>query len=948
MPTLLSDLRRNLRGAVHADLPTRTLYARDASNYHLTPLAVVAPRDADDLLAALAVCRHHDAAVLPRGAGTSLAGQAANAAVVLDFTRHMNRLLEIDPVRRTARVQPGVVLDDLRRAAERHGLTFGPDPATHGWCTLGGMIGNNACGVHSLAAGRTSDNVHRLDVVTYRGDRFSVGATPDERYAEIVAAGGPAAEIHRRLRDLAARCGDEVRRRYPPIPRRVSGFNLDDLLPENGFHVARALTGSEGTCAVVVEATVHLVPAWPHRALVAVAYADPFAAADHVPEVLAAEPIGLEGLDARLVEGARLPPGAPPPPLPAGGGWLLAELGGDDATRVEADARALAERLRGAAGVEAVEVVAEPAAQARLWELREAALAATARTPEGRPTHPGWEDTAVAPERLGGYLRDLAALLDRHGLSSTFYGHFGDGCVHSKIDFDLASEAGRTVYRRFLDEAVDLVVRHGGVASGEHGDGQARGELLGRLYGAEIVDAMRRFKAIWDPDGRMNPGKVVDARPILADLRAAGPPPAEPETAFAYADDGGRFSRAVGRCVGVGRCVRLEGGTMCPSYRATHDERHSTRGRAHLLDAMLRGELGGGGDLWADRDVHAALGLCLACKACKSECPAGVDMATYKAEFLHRFHRHHRRPRAAWALGRVATWARWAAKAPRLANAALALPGASHLAKLLAGIAPERPLPRFAPRGLRRRLEERPRRDDGRPVLLWLDTFNQHFTPEIGVAAAEVLQAAGFAVRLPPDRPLCCGRPLFDFGWLDLARRRLAAVLDALAPEIAAGTPVVVLEPSCTAVFRDELPALFPDDPRAGLLSRLVTGLGELLGEEAVALPTRLEGTATFHGHCHQRALTGTEADVALLRRLGLTVETPDTGCCGMAGAFGYERSKYDVSVAVAELALLPALRAAPADALVIADGFSCRRQIEDLGGRRAWHLAEVVRAGLQ
>jgi Fe-S oxidoreductase len=664
--------------------------------------------------------------------------------------------------------------------------------------------------------------------------------------------------------------------------------------------------------------------------------------------------IGLEGLDAALVAGARLPPG-PSPPLPTGGAWLLAELGGGDSVRVAADAHALADRLRGAARVVAVEVIAEPAAQARLWELREAALAATARTADGRPTHPGWEDSAVAPERLGGYLRDLRALLDRHRLTSTFYGHFGDGCVHSKIDFDLASEAGRTVYRRFLDEAVDLVVRHGGVASGEHGDGQARGELLARLYGAEIVEAMGELKAIWDPDGGLNPGKVVDPRPILEDLRAAEPPPSEPETTFAYADDGGRFSAAVGRCVGVGKCVKTQGGTMCPSYRATRDERHSTRGRAHLLDAMLRGGLGGGvkesegDDRWRSRAVHAALDLCLACKACKSECPAGVDMATYKAEFLHHYHAHHRRPRAAWALGRVATWARWAAKAPRLDNALAGLPGASHLAKLAGGIAPERPLPRFAVRGLRQRLAARPAAaDGGRPVLLWLDTFNQHFTPEVGVAAAEVLEAAGFEVRLPPERPLCCGRPLYDFGFLDAARQRLAEVLDALAPEIAAGVPVVGLEPSCVAVFRDELPALLPNDPRARLLGGLVVGLGELLDREGVAPGARLDGRAVFHGHCHQRALTGTDADVRVLRAVGLEVETPDTGCCGMAGAFGYERDKYEVSVKVAEQGLLPALRAAPPGAYVVADGFSCRRQIEDLGGgRRAWHLAEVLRAAL-
>ncbi len=602
---LARALAREVRGAVRFDAGSRAVYATDASNYRQVPIGVVVPESADDVAAAVAVCRRFGAPVLTRGAGTSLAGQCCNAAVVLDFSRHLRRVLEVDPARRLARVEPGAVLDDLRREAERHGLTFGPDPATHAYCTLGGMIGNDSCGVHSVLArfegegGRTADNVAALDVLTSDGERLRVGATREDELREIVAAGGRRGRIYGALAALRDRHAAAIRERFPPIPRRVSGYNLPALLPENGFHVARALVGSEGTCATVLEATLHLIPSPPARVLLVAAYPDVFAAADVVPQVLAHRPAGLEGLDDGLVadarsaglslEGLAL--------LPEGGGWLLVELGAESVETAAAKARTLEEDLRGGRPAPRTRVFTELAQQRRVWAVRESGLPATAH-PAGRPlTWEGWEDSAVAPEKLGPYLRDLRRLWERHGYRGDLYGHFGDGCVHTRLDFDLESKAGIARFRAFVGEAADLVLSYGGSLSGEHGDGQARAELLPKMFGPELVEAFREFKRIWDPDGLMNPGKVVDPNPIVANLRLEGGLPGPPggATVFRFPQDGGDFSRATLRCVGVGKCRRDDGDTMCPSFRATGEERHSTRGRARLLFEMLRGEVVRGG-----------------------------------------------------------------------------------------------------------------------------------------------------------------------------------------------------------------------------------------------------------------------------------------------------------------------------------------------------------------
>jgi FAD/FMN-containing dehydrogenase/Fe-S oxidoreductase len=945
------DLRRHVRGEVRFDAGSRALYATDGSNYRQVPIGVVRPLDANDVIAAVAVSREHGAPLLPRGAGTSLAGQCCNVAVVLDMSRHMHAIVDIDPERRRARVQPGVVLDRLREAAERHRLTFGPDPATHSHCTLGGMIGNNSCGVHSIMSGKTEANIERLDILTCDGVRMTVGPTTDQQLSAIIAAGGRHGKIYAELLALRDRYADLIRQRFPVLPRRVSGYNLDQLLPENGFNVARALVGTEGTCVTVLEATTRLIHSPPARSLLVLGYPDLYMAADDVMRLMAHAPIGLEGMDARLV-GQMKRKGqhaAHIALLPEGNGWLLVEFGGDTAQEANDRARRLMADLAGQPGAPSMRLLDDPVQAKAAWTIRESALGATAFVPGEGIGWEGWEDAAVPPENLGRYLREVRDLLKKYGYVWSMYGHFGDGCVHMRIDFDLLTESGLRRFRGFVDEAADLVVRYGGSLSGEHGDGQARAELLPKMFGPELVEAFREFKTIWDPDGRMNPGKVVDPYGILENLRlGTSYDPARPKTHFSFPTDPDGFAYSTLRCVGVGKCRKTESGTMCPSYMVTREEQHSTRGRAHLLFEMLRGEVVRGG--WRDEQVKDALDLCLACKACKTECPANVDMATYKAEFLSHYYEGRRRPLAAYAMGLVDRWSRLAAVAPRLANATARAPLVGRLLKAAVGIASERSLPVFAPETFTAWFRRRPRVERGnrRRVILWPDTFNNHFHPETARAAVEVLEHAGCAVDIPPQG-LCCGRPLYDFGMLGLAKRRLAHILGVLESDIAAGTPIVGLEPSCAAVFRDELINLFPDDPRAARLREQVFLLGEFLTRQTPGYqPPRLARRALLHGHCHQKALVGMEADAQLLTSAGVEVVMPDAGCCGMAGAFGFDRRHYDVSVAAGERVLLPAVRSAPADAFVIADGFSCREQIAQLTPRRALHLAEVLQIGLR
>ncbi|MFC4000552.1 FAD-binding and (Fe-S)-binding domain-containing protein [Prauserella oleivorans] len=930
------DLRSAVTGDVEAGTTARAIFSMDASNYRHVPTAVVFPRSTADVEAVLRVCRAHGVPITARGAGTSIAGQALGEGVVLDYTRYLDRILDIDPVNRTARVQPGVVLDTLRAHAGRHGLTFGPDPSTHSRCTIGGMIGNDSCGSHSVAWGRTTHNVVSLDVLTADGTPVTLGPSLD-------ADTGRAGELTRRLRALVRDNLALLRQGFPALPRRVSGYALDQLLPENGFNVARALVGSEGTCALLTEATVRLVPAPPARVLVVAGYADDVAAADAVPHVLPLKPLTIEGMGADLID-ALLVRGRRPAALdrlPRGGGWLFIEIGGDDPADAVQRAEEVAATLRRETGADAV-LADDPADQRQLWSIREAASGIATRVPgsagESLEAWPGWEDAAVPPERLGSYLRAFRALLADHGLRGIPYGHFGEGCVHVRIDFALTTTEGRRRFRTFMEEAADLVVAHGGSLSGEHGDGQARAELLPRMYRPEILRLFEAFKDIWDPDNLLGPGVLVRPRPLDADLRFDGPVRALPVT-LRYPHDGGSLATASRRCVGVGKCVDTSSGVMCPSYMVTRKEEHSTRGRARLLSEMMRGETVTDG--WRSTEVRDALDLCLACKGCLSDCPVNVDMASYKAEFLHQHYARRVRPVSHYSLGFLPLWSRLASVMPHAVNAVLASRLPAKVLKRLGGIAPQRSVPEFAPTTLRKALRGHRARGDRPRVVLWPDTFTNHFSPEIGTAAARVLDYAGFDVVLPRS-PVCCGLTWVSTGQLGIARRVLRRTLRVLRPELDAGTPIVGLEPSCLSVLRHDIHDLLePAEPR-GLPESAFT-LAEFLEKHApdVEFPA-VDREAMTQQHCHQHAVIGNAAEERLLRKVGVANRTLDSGCCGLAGNFGMERGHYEVSVAAAERVLVPEIEAHP-DTMVLADGFSCRTQIADLTGRRALHLAQLL-----
>ena len=947
---LATALRAATSGEVRFDTQSRAMYATDGSNYRQVPIGVVAPKSVADIEATMAVCREHGVPVLGRGGGTSLAGQCCNVAVVIDCAKYMNRIIEIDPERRIARVEPGVVLDRLREAAEQHGLTFGPDPATHAWCTVGGMIGNNSCGVHALMAGKTVDNVVSMEVLTYDGTRMTVGATSPTELDAIVAAGGRRGEIYAGLRDLGTRHAEQIRREYPDIPRRVSGYNLDELLPDGDFNVARALVGSESTCAFTLEATVQLVESPTHRRLVVLGFTDIFSAGDAAPAILEHGPIGLEVMDDTLIEGMERTNlmAAERRLLPPGGAWILAEFGADSPEAASAQAEALTDALPDGASGPEIRMFDDPADEHRVWSIRESGLGAAARGLGAAITWEGWEDSAVHPDRVGDYLRDLVGLWDAYGYRGAWYGHLGQGCVHTRNDFDLRSAPGIRKYRAYVEEAAELCVSYGGSLSGEHGDGQARGELLSKMFSPEIIQSFRDFKALWDPDKMMNPGKLVDAYPLDTNLRLGADyrPNDLGHTHFQFPDDEGDFAEATLRCVGVGKCRRESGGTMCPSYMVTREERDSTRGRARLLFEMLQGETTPA--TWDNPDVKDALDLCISCKGCAGDCPVNVDMATYKSEFLSHYYEHHRRPRHAWALGLIDVAARVASKMPRLTNVATHTPGLRRLITRAAGVTPKRKIPRFATETFVEWFNDRTPQNVGEPqVILWPDTFTNYLLPEPGKAAVEVLEAAGMHVRLP-ETTLCCGRPLYDYGMLTRAKRLLRDILDTLGDDIVAGTPIVGLEPSCLAVFRDELVNLFPHDQDAKRLAKQTFTLSEfLLDVIDDYTPPRVERRAKIQGHCHQTNIWGMDADRRLMAAIGLQAEVMDSGCCGLAGSFGFEAEHYDVSMVMGERALFPMVRAMDDDALVLADGFSCRTQIAHGTGRRALHLAEVLRAGL-
>ncbi|MBO0835969.1 MAG: FAD-binding oxidoreductase, partial [Actinobacteria bacterium] len=900
--------------------------------------------------------------------GTSLAGQCTNTAIVIDWSKYCHRFESVDPASCTCVVQPGIVLDTLNKELAPSGLRFGPEPATHMNCTLGGMIGNNSCGATAQRTGKVVDNIAALEVLLYDGTRFWCGPTSDEEYTRIERRGDRQAEIYRRVRRLANDYEASIRDRYPDIPRRVSGYNLDSLLPEHGFDLAGLLVGSESTLVTVLRARLKLVPVVAERSLVVLGFPSVDKAADAVPAILPHKPIALEGLDDRLLhdEHVKHLNSKARQELPRGSAYLMVQFGAG--TRQEADqaGQKLLDALHDTEHDPAVKFLDEPGLEDELWQAREAGLGATAHLPGQPDTFEGWEDSAVAPDKLGGYLRDLNQLYEEFGYASglmpSLYGHFGQGCVHTRIPFDLYSAEGVATYRQFMERAADLVVSHGGSLSGEHGDGQSRGELLAKMFGPELLRAFGELKAIFDPGGKMNPGKVVHPAPLDAHLRLGSSwhPVTPQDLYFRFPHDGGSLAQAANRCVGVGKCRQHEhpgGAVMCPSYQVTLEEEHSTRGRARLLFEMLNGHGDSPvADGWRSEAVRDALDLCLACKGCKKDCPADVDMATYKAEFLahHWKGQQWRRPRADFSLGWLPDMAALVAATGTsgLANAVMGAPGVHRVAAWAGGVE-NREFPRFASQSLRRWFATRQR--PGVPgygrrgnVLLWPDTFTNYFHPRVGQAAIQVLEEAGWQVVMPARR-VCCGLTWISTGQLATAKRKLRLTVQQLAPQVRAGGYVVGLEPSCTAVFRSDVPELFPGDQDVARLRDHVVTLAELLtghtpGWEPPALPRQVLSQV----HCHQHAILGWDADDRLLRKAGARVERLDSGCCGLAGNFGFQRGHHDVSVACAEQLLLPRLREAPPEAVVLADGFSCRTQIHELdsGGREAMHLAELLAGG--
>ncbi|MET8584903.1 FAD-linked oxidase C-terminal domain-containing protein [Streptomyces collinus] len=956
---LEAALGHEVDGEVRFDAGSRGAYATDGSNYRQVPLGVVVPRTVEAGARAVAVCARFDVPVLSRGGGTSLAGQTTNTAVVIDWSKYCARLVSVDPDARTCVVEPGIVLDALNRRLAVHGLQFGPKPSTHSHCALGGMIGNNSCGASAQAYGKTVDNVRRLEILTYDGQRAWVGPTSPGERARIEAGGGRLAELYRGMDRIAGEYLGDIRRGFPKIPRRVSGYNLDSLLPENGFDVAKALVGSEGTLVTVLRAELDLVPVPAYQSLLVLGYEDICAAADDVSHLLEhCSPSQLEALDGRMAqlmreEGAYL---ESLDILPQGDSWLMVQFSGDSQDAVDEQAHALLRAVgRGEQDAD-VAFSDNPEREQRMLKAREAGLGVTARPPDDRETWEGWEDSAVPPERLGDYLRDLKKLFEEFDYDHpSLYGHFGQGCVHTRIPFGLRTADGVVRYRRFVERAADLVASYGGSLSGEHGDGQSRGELLTRMFGERLVTAFGELKTLFDPGNRMNPGKVVAPNPVDGQLRL-GPTwrPDTPATHFRFPEDDHSFNRAVMRCVGIGNCRSHSGGVMCPSYRATREEEHSTRGRARLLFEMLDGHADSAiKDGWRSTEVRDALDLCLACKGCKSDCPTGVDMATLKAEFLSQHYAGRMRPAAHYSMGWLPLWARLSRLSPALVNLALHTPGLAGAGKRLAGVAAARSAPLFARQSFVQWWQARggaaPDPADPRTVVLWPDTFSTYFHPSIARSAVRVLEDAGFRVAVP-TKPVCCGLTWISTGQLPVAEKVLRRTLDVLRPYLDAGTPVIGLEPSCTAVFRSDAPELLPADQDVQRLAGQVRTFAEQLVHHAPDgwRPPRLARHATVQTHCHQHAVMKFDADRELMRRAHLDAEILDEGCCGLAGNFGFERGHHEVSMAVGEQGVLPAVRAAAPGSLVLADGFSCRTQIEEGGtGRRALHLAEVLALAL-
>ena len=931
------------------------LYTSDASNYRQIPLGVIYPKTVDDIVLTSALCREHNLPLLMRGGGTSQNGQCVNEAIILDCSRYLTQVVEIDRQNRTALIQPGIVCDSLKASAEQHGLTFGPDPATHSRCTLGGMIGNNSCGPRSMLAGKTVENVLELEILTSDGERFWVGPTTDEELEKILSAGDRRSQIYTDLVALRDQYADEIRKRYPTIKRRVSGYNLDQLLPENGFNVARALVGSEGTCISILQARVRLIEKPAFTRLLVLGFEDIFDAGDCVPDIMPFSPIAMEGLDWGIVGGLndRSLRQSEVALLPKGRAWILVELAAVSSQMATETLERFVNAMQQTKRVVSVKPI-HPDEESAIWSIREQGASATSMSLNPNDPDPivGWEDTAVDPLQLGDYLREFKALVTQYGYSTSLYGHFGDGCIHARITFDPRTEEGVTKWRAFSNDIAHLVVRFGGSLSGEHGDGQAKAEFLPIMYGDELMEAFRRFKGIWDPDLRMNPGKLIDAYKMDDNLRF-GPDYQTPTlvTQLQFTEDPQGFGRSTERCIGMGKC-RAHKGAMCPSYQVTREERYSTRGRAHLLHELARGQILNDG--WQDKAVADSMEHCLSCKACKSECPTQVDIASYKAEFMHKHFEHQRRPLSHHIFGQLGRWLPYLSIAPRLVNF-MQKSYVSDIAKKWLGLAPEKKLPSLATQSFSKWASQKAINQDEHfywfgqmhqpSVILWNDSINNHYRPAIIKSAVRVLIKAGLRVGVAKQH-FCCGRPLYEYGLLEEARTTLSRILDNFQPHVPDAAPVLVLEPSCLSVFKDELLRLFPDDPRAQALGTKSCTISSYLSQLSIPVKHTLS-SGILHLHCHDKSLGLATEDRLWMNACFTQLEEVESGCCGMAGTYGMRKETRWIGQKLFDRALKPAIDNTHSQTVIVANGFSCHEQFTDNTQRRVMHPVEVLEACL-
>ena len=948
-----AQLTRMLQGECDFSAAGVALYTTDASNYRQVPLGVVYPHTVDDLVNTATLCKTFSLPVLLRGGGTSQNGQGVNEAVVVDCSRYLTRVLDIDVENQTALVDPGVICDALKQHAEVHGLTFGPDPGTHSRCTLGGMIGNNSCGPHSMLAGKTVENVLQLEILTSDGARFWVGPTSDQELEKIVAGTDRRAAIYRELVSIRDEYQQLIRQRYPNIKRRVSGYNLDQLLPENGFNVARALVGSEGTCVTVLQARVKLIEKPLHTRLIVLGFEDIYTAGDSVAEILPFAPIAMEGLDWGIIGGLkeRNLKQAEIALLPEGQAWLMVELSGNSAENLTQLCHQFETAMGLSKKVKSVLSVVDTANTAAIWSIREQGASATAMSLHVDDPDPvvGWEDTAVDPLQLGDYLREFSALIQRYGYTSSLYGHFGDGCIHARITFDTRSAEGISQWRKFSVEIAELVVQFGGSLSGEHGDGQAKGEFLPVMFGPELMYAFRRFKQIWDPEQRMNPGKLIDAYKMDENLRyGADYKLPETTTILHFKDDVGGFSRATERCIGMGKC-RAQSGAMCPSYQATQEEKYSTRGRAHLLHEMVRGEVIKDG--WDNKDIADSFEHCLSCKACKTECPTQVDIATYKAEFMAAHYAHKRRPLSHYPLAYIGNLLPKLSRFSSVVNK-LQTGITGQLAQKFLGLSDAKGLPKLAPQSFTGWARKNANRQDQQfhwfgeqdqpTVVLWADSVNNHYRPTLLKSAVNVLLKSGHQVAVAKQH-FCCGRPLYEYGFLAQALKQLTLILDGFYSKLPSECSVIVLEPSCLSVFKDELLSAFLDDTRALDLSARAKTLTQFLSDASITLAKQLN-SGILHLHCHDKSVNISSHERDWMLRCFKDLQEPESGCCGMAGTYGLKKQTRAIGQRLFERRLKPAIDNAANDSVVVANGFSCYEQMMDgQSDRLVLHPVEII-----